>query len=327
MRLLTIGRIVIVGLALLLAPLATAAQQPMKVYRIGVLAAGRPGSTSQGFQQELHELGYVEGQNLVLESRYAEGNLERLHDLAAELVQRKVDVIVAGGAPVTRAAQHATRTIPIVMMGSPDPVGEGFVASLARPGGNITGVSHVRTELIGKQLELLKEMVPQSTRIAVLANPAQPAYPALLHKLTEAARTLGLRLHAVELRSAAELDTAFAAMIQVGADALVVLDEVQLIGSLRGRIVDLAAKRQLPAMYNWKEWVGLGGLMSYGPSQRGNDRLVAVYVDKIFKGAKPADLPVEQPTKFELVLNIRTAKALGITIPPTLLFQADEVIR
>ena len=185
----------------------------------------------------------------------------------------------------------------------------------------------MRTELIGKQLELLKETVPQSTRIAVLANPAQASYPALLHKLTEAAKPLGLYLHAVELRSVEELDPAFAAMTQAGVDALIVLAEPRLIIPLRERIVDLAAKRRLPAMYNWKVDVDAGGLMSYGPSQRENGRLLAVYIDKILKGAQPADLPVEQPTKFELVINLKTAQALGLTIPPTVLFQADEVIK
>ena len=185
----------------------------------------------------------------------------------------------------------------------------------------------MRTEIIGKQLELLKETVPQSTRIAVLANPAQPSYPALLHKLTEAAKPLGLYLHAVELRSAEELDPAFAAMTQAGVDALIVLAEPRLIGPLRERIVDLAAKSRLPAMYNWKVDVDAGGLMSYGPSQRENVRLVAVYIDKILKGAQPADLPVEQPLKFELVINLKTAQTLGLTIPPIVLFQADEVIK
>jgi putative ABC transport system substrate-binding protein len=317
-------------LGTLAAPLAAEGQPAGKVYRIGVLNAGRPEAGAmegEALRQGLRALGYVEGQNLVLEYRYAEGSEARLRDMAAELVQLKVDVIVAGAAPGTRAAQHATRTIPIVMTGSPDPVGEGFIASLARPGGNTTGVSHVRTELIGKQLELLKETVPQSTRIAVLANPAQSAYPALLHKLTEAAKPLGLALHAVELRGAEELDAAFAAMTQAGADALIVLTGTRLIGPHRGRIVALAAKSRLPAMYNWKVDVDAGGLMSYGPTQRENARLVAVYIDKILKGAKPADLPVEQPTKFELVINLKTAKALRLTIPQSVLVRADEVIQ
>jgi len=325
-----VGLAVILTLGLTLAPLAAQSQQPTKVYRIGWLSPGfppaQPSPTVGAFQQTLRDLGYVEGQNLVMEYRYAEGSEERLRDMAAELVRRKVDVIVAVAAPGTRAARHATRTIPIVMTGSPDPVGEGFVASLAHPGGNTTGLSDLRTELIGKQLALLKETVPQSTRIAVLANPAQPAYKVLLHQLAEAAKALGLQLHAVELRGAEELDTAFASMIRAGADALVVLAEPRLIIPLNGRIADLAVKSRLPTMNNWKTDVDAGGLMSYGPSQRVKDRDLAVYVNKILKGAKPADLPVEQPTKFELVINLKTAKALGLTIPQSLLGRADQII-
>ena len=325
-----VGLAVILTLGLTLAPLAAQSQQPTKVYRIGWLSPGfppaQPSPTVGAFQQTLRDLGYVEGQNLVMEYRYAEGSEERLRDMAAELVRRKVDVIVAVGAPGTRAARHATRTIPIVMTGSPDPVGAGFVASLAQPGGNTTGLSDLRTELIGKQLALLKETVPQSTRIAVLANPAQPSYTLLLNNLTVAARGLGLQLHAAELRRAEELDTAFAAMTKADANALIVLAEPRLINTLRGRIVNLAAKSRLPAMYNWRTDVDAGGLMSYGPSQPEQDRSLAVYVDKILKGAKPADLPVEQPTKFELVINLKTAKALGLTIPQSLLLRADQVI-
>jgi putative tryptophan/tyrosine transport system substrate-binding protein len=214
-----------------------------------------------------------------------------------------------------------------VMTGNYDPVGEGFVASLARPGGNITGMSNLRAELISKQLEFLKETVPQSTRIAVLANPASPGHAPLLHNLTVAAEALKLSVHVVELRRAEELDDAFAAMVQAGADALFVFAEPQLIGPLRGRIGALAATRRLPAMCAAKDYVEAGCLMSYGPSPRDIHRRVAVYVDKILKGANPADLPVEQPTKFELVINLKTAEALGLTIPPVLLFQASEVIR
>jgi putative ABC transport system substrate-binding protein len=281
----------------------------------------------QAFQQGLRDLGYVEGQNLVMAYRYAEGKAERLRDHAAELVQLPVDVIVAVGASGTRAAQRATRTIPIVMTGNYDPVGEGFVASLARPGGNITGLSNLRAELIGKQLEFLKETVPQSTRIAVLANPASPGYAPLLHNLTVVAEALKLALHVVELHRAEELDTAFAPMIRAGADALVVFAEPQLITPLRGRIADLAATSRLPAMYDGKLYVEAGGLMSYGPSPPERFRRVAYYVDRILKGANPADLPVEQPTTFELVINLKAARALGLTMPPSLLFQAAEVIQ
>jgi putative ABC transport system substrate-binding protein len=328
MRLIGLAVILVVGLTLV--SLGAEGQQAGKVYRIGWLSPGsppaQPSRTVSAFQQALRDLGYVEGQNLVIEYRYGEGSQERLNYMAAELVRLPVDLIVAGNAPGTRAAQHATRTIPIVMTNTPDPVGEGFVASLARPGGNTTGLSAMRTELVGKQLALLKETVPQSTRIAVLANPAQPGYTLLLNNLTVAARGLGLQLHAAELRRAEELDTAFAAMTKADANALIVLAEPRLINPLRGRIVNLAAKSRLPAMYNWRTDADAGGLMSYGPSQHEQDRSLAVYVDKILKGAKPADLPVEQPTKFELVINLKTARALGLTIPPSVLGRADHVI-
>jgi putative tryptophan/tyrosine transport system substrate-binding protein len=323
--------IVILTLSFLVVPLAAEAQQATKVYRIGWLSAGPPPPMPtvqmQAFQQGLRDLGYVEGQNLVLEYRYGEGSAERLREVAAELVQLPVDVIVAVGASGTRGAQRATRTIPIVMTGNYDPVGEGFVASLARPGGNITGLSNLRAELIGKQLEFLKATVPQSTRIAVLANPASPGYASLLHNLTKAAEALKLSLHVVELRRAEELDDAFAAMLRASADTLVVFSEPQLITPHRGRIADLAATSRLPAMYDNKTYVEAGGLMSYGANPLDTNRRVAVYVDKILKGAKPADLPVEQPTTFELVINLKTAQALGLTIPPSLLFQADEILR
>jgi len=280
----------------------------------------------EAFRQGLRELGYVEGQNLIIESRYAEGSEERLPDLAAELVRLKVEVIVAGGSSTIRAAQHATRTIPIVMAGSYDPVGRGLVASLARPGGNTTGVSTLGAELPGKRLELLKETVPQSARVAVLANPAAGGYESVMHNLTGAAQALGLQLRIVELRRAEELDTAFATMTREGVDALIVVPDRALMDGLRGRTVDLAATHRLPAMYDGREYVAAGGLMSYGPSLLDMFQRAATYVDRILKGAKPADLPVAQPTKFELVINLKTAKALGLTVPPSLLFQANEVI-
>ena len=226
-----------------------------------------------------------------------------------------------------RAAQYATRTIPIVMAGTADPVGQGLVPSLARPEGNITGLSLLMAELPGKRLGLLKEMVPQSTRIAVLENPANPGHTPLLSNLAVTARALELQLHIVEVRSADELDTAFAAMARAGVDALIVFGDTLLLDSLRGRIIDLAAEHRLPAMYDWREFVVAGGLMSYGPSLSDMHRRAAVYVDKILQGAKPADLPVEQPTKFELVINLKTAQAIGLPLLPTLLFQADEVIK
>jgi putative ABC transport system substrate-binding protein len=282
------------------------------------------------FRQALRELGYVEGQNLVIEYRWAEGQPERLPDLAADLVRLQVDVIVpSGGNLAIRAAQQAARTIPIVMVGASDPVAAGFVASLAHPGGNTTGLSLLTPELHGRRLEILKEAVPQSTRVAVLANPgAAPTLGATTTgNLTAAAQSLGLQLHIVEVRRAEELNDAFAAMTRAGVDALYVLGDSLLLDGLRGRIADLAAQYRLPAIYNWRMNVDAGGLMSYGVSLVERYQRTAVYVDKILKGAKPADLPVEQPTKFELVINLKTAQALGLTLPPTLLFLADEVIR
>jgi putative tryptophan/tyrosine transport system substrate-binding protein len=327
----TLGCIVTLTLSLLVAPLAAEAQQPTKVYRVGRLTAFSPAQPSPilaAFEQTLRDLGYVEGRNILLEYRYAEGSEERLRDQAAELVQLPVDVIVAEGAAATRAAQHATRTIPIVMAGTADPVAQGFVASLAQPGGNITGLSFLVEELPGKRLEFLKEVVPQSTRIAALINAAHPAYESTMHSLTVAARALGLHLHVVEVRRADELADAFTAMTRAGADAVIALEDAVLLNNARGRVVaDLAAKSRLPVMYAWREWVVAGCLLSYGPNELDTNRRAAVYVDKLLKGAKPADLPVEQPIKYDLVINLKTAKALGITIPPSLLLLADEVIQ
>jgi ABC-type uncharacterized transport system substrate-binding protein len=331
MRLHTMVRIATRALSLLVLLCTAEAQQAPRVYRIGWLSAGPPPPTPtiqmQAFQEGLRDLGYVEGHNLMIEYRYGEGKPERLREVAAELVQLPVDVIVAQGASGTRGAQRATRTIPIVMTGNYDPVGEGFVASLARPGGNITGMSNLRAVLISKQLEFLKETVPQSRRIAVLANPVSPGHGPLLHNLTVAAEALKLSVHVVEVRRAEEVNDAFAAMGQAGADALMVFAEPQLIGPLRGQIAALAATHRLPAMCAAKDYVEDGCLMSYGPRPRDIQRRVAVYVDKILKGANPADLPVEQPTTFELAINLKTAQTIGLTMPPTLLFQATEVIR
>jgi len=329
-----IGCIVTLTLSMLVAPLTVEAQQAGPVHRIGLLHPFSPPPPSasdaraEALRQGLHDLGYVEGQNFVMELHYAAGSEERLRDLAAELVQRKVDVIVALGAAAIRAAQQATRTIPIVMAATSDPVGLGFVASLAQPGGNITGLSFLGVELPDKRLELLKEAVPQSTRIAVVANPAFPAYASTLDNLTVAARALGVHLHIVEVRRADELETAFGAMTHAGVDAVMALEDAVLLNSQRGRVVaDLAVTHRLPVMYGWRAWVVAGCLMSYGPNDLDTNRRAAVYVDKILKGAKPADLPVEQPTKFELVINLKTAQALGITMPPSLLLLADEVIQ
>jgi len=327
----TVGVMVILTLSILAAPLVTAAQPAGKVHRIGWLSPGFPRPDRDppvdAFRQGLRALGYVEGQNLVIAYREAEGRIERLPDLAAELVQLQMEVIVAVGSAATRAAQHATHTIPTVMTGTPDPVAQGFVASLARPGGNITGLSNLLEELPSKRLEILKETVPHSTRIAVLVNPANPTAKALLHNLTVAVQELQLHLHVVELRRAEELDTAFAAMTQAGADALIVVSDPVLMDGLCGQVAALAAASRLPTMYDWKMYVEAGGLMAYGPSLPDTHRRAATYVDKILKGAKPADLPVERPTKFDLLINLKTAQALGITIPPHLLVLADEVIK
>ena len=327
----TIVLLVTLALGFLVAPLAAEVQQATKVYRIGWLCPGFPRPDHDppvdAFRQGLREFGYVEGQNLVIVYRGAEGRIERLPDLAAELVQLQVAVMVAVGTAATRAAQGATHTIPIVMTGTSDPVAQGFVASLARPGENITGLSNLMADLPRKRLEILKETVPHSTRMAVLVNPDNPPAKSVLNDLTVAAQALRLHLHVVELRHAEELDTAFAAMTQEGADALMVLSDPLLMDDLLGRVADLATKSRLPAMYDWKMYVEAGGLMSYGTGLPERHRRAATYVDKILKGATPADLPVEQSTTFELIINLKTAQALGITIPPVLLFQADEVIR
>jgi putative ABC transport system substrate-binding protein len=326
-----IGCLVTLTLSILVVPFASEAQQPVKVYRIGWLISGispsEPGPTAQPFRQALRELGYVEGQNLVIESRWAEGNPERLPDLATELVRLKVDVLVAGGSAATRAAQHATRTIPIVMTNSSDPVRLGFVASLAQPGGNITGLSSLAADLSGKHLELLTQTVPDLSRIAVLVNPADAGTLQSLHEMQVAAQAVGIQLHVLEVRQHEDLQRAFVAIQQEGAGALIVLGDPFLLTPYRRDIAALALQNRLPTMYPRRMGVEAGVLMSYGASLPDLQRRAATYVDKILKGAKPADLPVEQPMKFELVINLKTAKALGITMPPSLLLLADEVIQ
>jgi len=268
----------------------------------------------------------VEGQNIVIERRYSEGRNERLPDLAADLVRLKVDVIVAAGTPPPYAAKRATTTIPIVMTNASDPVGSGLVASLARPGGNITGLSLLSPELAGKQLELLKETVPKVSRVAVLWNPANPVHTLILRQAEVAARSLRLQLQILEARGPNEFDSAFSAMTKERAGALLVLADPMFFGH-RTRLADLAAKSRLPSVFLLREHADAGGLMAYGPSTRDNFRRAATYVDKILKGAKPGDLPIEQPTKFELVINLKTAKALGLTIPRFVLGRADEVLQ
>jgi putative ABC transport system substrate-binding protein len=336
MRLNAVGLIVALALAVLVVPLAAEAQQPTKVYRIGWLNLGFPDDTFSksdqarpdldALRQGLRALGYVEGQNLVIEERYAEGKVERLSDFATELVRRKVDVIVAAGAAAIRAAQQATSTIPIVMTTISDAVAQGFVGSLAQPGGNITGLAGPGVELSGKRLEILKEAVPEVARIAVLWNPANVINAPFLRETQAAAQALGVALHVLEVRSPNDFDGAFAAITSGRAGALIVIGDA-LLNGYRTRIVDFAHQHGLPGMYPVRDYVDAGGLMSYGSSWTAMFPRAATYVDKILKGAKPADLPVEQPTKFELIINLKTAQALGLTIPPTLLFQADEVIR
>ena len=274
------------------------------------------------FFQGLRELGWVEGKNIAIEQRGAEGKNERLPELAAELVQLRVDVIVAGDSGAIPAAKHATNTIPIVMTISGDPVGAGFIASLAQPGGNITGLTVMAPGLAGKRLELFTAAVPGMARVAVLGPSNQYEWSAL----AEATQALGLQLHALRVDRPDEFAPAFAAAMREHADALLVLPS-PLTNRSRRRIVNLAAQSRLPAMYPLKEYVEVGGLMAYGWSIPALYHRAATYVDKILKGAKPADLPVERPTKFELVINLKTAETLGLTIPPLLLYQADEVIR
>ena len=332
MRFSAVGLLVTLALGLILAPLAAAAQQATKVHRVGLLteAGGNlpsgPDPSFEAFRQGLRDLGYVEGQNLVIEDRNAEGRAERLPDLAAELVWLKVDVIVVAGTPGTRAAQHATRMIPIVGVILADPIGTGFAASFARPGGNITGLAFPNADLSTKRLELLKEAVPGATRIAVLWDSSNPASASGVRALAEPARALGVQLHLLEVQGPKDFDSAFDAAQKGRAQALVQMGSPLFVAH-RKTIGDLVAKSRLPAVCAQRVFVVEGCLMAYGPSYVDMWRRAATYVDKILKGASPADLPIEQPTKFELVINLKTAQALGLTIPPTLLFQADEVIR
>jgi putative ABC transport system substrate-binding protein len=267
----------------------------------------------------------VEGQNIAIESRWAEGKYDRYPALAADLVRLKVDVIVAVGGRASDVAKHATRTIPIVMSVVIDPLGSGLVASLARPGGNVTGISLMTPDLVGKQLEVLKEVVPKVSRVALLWNPNNPGSAAQLREAEAAARALGVRLQILAARDPQEIDSAFAAMTRGRAAALVVLADAILLNQRR-QIAELAAERRLPAVYGPSEHAEAGGLMAYSANLLDLERRAATYVDKILKGAKPADLPVQQPTKFELVINLKTAKALGLTIPPSLVLRADQVI-
>jgi putative ABC transport system substrate-binding protein len=310
------------------APLASFAQQPVKVYRVGWLETGAPSADREfidAVKKSLHNLGYSEGRNIAFDFRYADGRPERLAGSAAELAALKPDVIISGATPGTRAAKQATATIPIVMIGISDPVGAGFVASLARPGGNITGVANMGLDMAAKPLELLHTLVPRALRIAVLV-PDNPAIPAILKEILAAAKGLGVTILPATVRSPAEIQSAFAAIAEQKAEALIVIaDSVTIVN--RQRIAELAAEAKLPAIYQYSAQVEAGGLFSYGPNPHDLENVVASYIDKILKGAKPGELPVQQPTEFEMVINMKTAKALGITFPPEILLRADKVIQ
>jgi putative ABC transport system substrate-binding protein len=318
------------AVAILAAPLAAQAQSVGKVPRVGYLS---PGSSSdpvrlrrfEAFRQGLRELGYVEGQNIVLEPRWAEGQYARYPALAADLVRLRVGVIVVVGGTATKAAKQVTRTIPIVMSVVVDPVGSGLVPSLARPGGNLTGTSIMATDLIGKQFELLREVVFKVSRMAFLWNPTNPSHAPAISYVKGAARSLGVQLQLLEARDPQEIDRAFAAVTREQAGALVVLPDAIFTNQVR-QIAELAVQRRLPSIYGASEYAEAGGLVVYGANLLDLERRAATFVDKILKGAKPGDLPVEQPEKFELIINLKTAKALGLTIPPSLLQRADQVI-
>jgi putative tryptophan/tyrosine transport system substrate-binding protein len=305
------------------------AEQAAKVPRIGYLGAATLSAIPErieAFRQGLRELGYVEGKNIVIEYRYAEGKLDRLPALAAELVRLKVDVIVTAGPTITRVAKEATVTIPIVMANDGDPVGNGFVASLARPGGNITGLSTFAPELSGKRLEILKEIVPKLSRLAVLGNSPDPGNGQNLKEVELAAKAFGVKLQYLDVLISKDIEAAFRAASKERTDAVLVLQSSVLV-SHRTQLADLAVKSRLPAIYYRSQFVEAGGLMAYSVSSTDLDRRAATYVDKILKGSKPADLPVEQPTKFELIINLNAAKQIGLTIPPSVLARADRVIR
>jgi putative tryptophan/tyrosine transport system substrate-binding protein len=321
---------ILIAVVLLAFRVAVEAQQPKKVPRIGYLSVSSPSAMStrtEAFRQGLRELGYVEGKNIVIEWRSAEGKRDRLPSLAAELVRLKVDIIVTAGPPATRSAKEATVTIPIVFAQDGDPVASGFVASLARPGGNITGLSTLAPELSGKRLELLKEIVPRLSRVAVLGNSTNPANAQVLKETELAAGVFGVKLQYLDVLDPKDIETAFRAASKGRADAVLMTVSGGVVLSQRTQVVELAAKSRLPAMYIIREYVETGGLMSYGVSLIDLDRRAATYVDKILKGAKPADLPVEQPTKFEFIINLTAAKQIGLTIPPNVLVRADKVIR
>jgi len=323
-------KITVLTLCALLYALCSAveAQQPKKIHRIGFLATAPTGSTdrAEAFRQGLRERGYVEGKNIVIEWRSAEGKFDRLPALAAELVSLKVDVIVTAGPTPTHAAKEATNKIAIVMAQDPDPVGSGFVASLARPGGNITGLATLAPELSGKQLELLKEIIPKLSRVAVLGTSTVPGNVQTVREIELAADALKVKIQYLNVPGPKDIETAFQAARKAHAEAALVLAST-VFNSYRTEVIDLSVKSQLPAIFYSAEYAELGGLMAYATSYVDLYRRVATYVDKILKGTRPADLPVEQPTKFELIINLKTAKQIGLTIPPNVLARADKVIK
>ena len=319
---------ILIAVVLLAVGVIAEAQQPTKIPRIGYLTAGFPvgSDRNEAFRQGLRELGYVEGKNIVIEYRYAEGKFDRLPTLAAELVRLKVDVIVTAGGASTHPAKNATNTIPIVMTQDNDPVGNGFVISLARPGGNITGLSTLAPEISGKRLELLKEIVPRLSRVAVLGTSTQPGNAQSIKETELAARELGVKIQYLDVLGSKDVEPLFRAANTGRADALLVLTS-PVFGTHRKQLLDLAVKNRLPVTYFRRDFVEDGGLMTYGVSFADLDRRAATYVDKILKGAKPAELPVEQPIKFEFIVNLKAAKQIGLTIPPNVLVRADKVIK
>jgi len=317
------------GVVLLALAVAVEAQQPKTIPRIGALLSGSPSTTghyTDAFRQGLHDIGYVEGQTIAVEYLWAGDRSDRFAGLAAKLVRAKVDLILVWGTTAVTAAKQATSTIPIVFVAVADPVGSGVVASLARPGGNVTGLGTLGTEIAGKRIELLKEVIPRLVRVAVLRNVVNPVSVSMLKEAQLAAQAAGVQLQVVEVRESSGFESAFAAMTQERAEALVVLGDPVFL-SYRTRLGDLAAKHRVPAIYWDSQFVEAQGLMSYGVSIADLFRRAAIFVDKILKGAKPADLPIEQPIKFELVINLKAAKQIGLTIPPNVLARADKVIK
>jgi putative ABC transport system substrate-binding protein len=322
--------VTLIAILFVATPVAGEAQLAAKVPRIGVLSAGTMTTASnndEAFKQGLREHGYVEGQNIVLERRYGEGRGERMAEIAAELVRMQVDVIVATSDSAIAALKRQTRSIPIVMAGASDPVGTGFITSLARPGGNITGTSSMSPEISGKRLELLRESIPKLSRVAVMWNPDVRGALLDFKGLEAPARSLRVHLQSVEVTNADDFARAFSEITQARAEAIIVITPNPVAFVNRGQLASLAQKNRLPAMYGTPAYVDDGGLMAYGSSAAERWRRAATYVDKILKGAKPGELPVEQPSKFELVVNLKAAKAIGLTIPPSLLRRADRVIQ